>query len=321
MVIRLQSVIVGLMSYIPGMNRFLRKKGTGGTDSPRYCYEVWIKHLTMLHENGLESLPDTIAELGPGDSIGIGLAAMLSGANRYYALDIVEYSNIEYNVKIFDELVELFHNRAPRPKTGWPKYDQYLDENLFPSHILTDEQLERSLSEDRIKQIRDVLINPDNANQEIQIKYMVPWADENIIEQDTVDVIFSQSVIEHVMDLNDTYKALYSWLKPGGLMSHQADFSSHGYTNIWNGFRAYPEFVWKITMGRRPYLINRQPYSVHIDLMKKNGFEITCALQNYKTDIGIDRSQLSGKWKDMSDDDLTCSGAFIQARKPNDVML
>ena len=99
-------------------------------------------------------------------------------------------------------------------------------------------------------------------------------------------------------------------------MSHQADFSSHGYSDIWNGFRAYPECAWKVTMGRRPYILNRQPYSVHIDLIRKNGFDIVCAMQNHRKGEGIDRSQLSKRWKDLSEDDLTCSGAFIQAKKP-----
>ena len=123
-----------------------------------------MKHLTMLWENGMQSMPHTLAELGPGDSIGIGLSAMLSGFDNYYALDVVEYSNTEFNLKIFDELVELFKTRAAGPGDGWPDYSHHLDTRRFPSHILTDDVLKETLSEHRIKLIRDAISNPDQTS-------------------------------------------------------------------------------------------------------------------------------------------------------------
>ena len=307
-------VIRGFLSFIPGSQKILPVRGTGGTNSAYYCYGVWLKHITLLWENGMRSIPNTLAELGPGDSLGIGLSAMLCGVNNYYALDVVKYSNIETNLEIFDELVTLFESRAARPTKGWPDFDEYLNENLFPSHILTDELLKESLSEKRVAAIRNILKNPEYQSNEVSIKYMVPWSDESIIEKNCVDIILSHSVLEHVVDLESTYRALYAWLKPKGMMTHQIDFRSHGLSDKWNGYRAYPEFLWKIALGKRPFLINRQPHSVHIELMKKNGFNIICDLARYRTD-GIQRSDLSKNWKDISDDDLTCSGTFIQVEK------
>jgi hypothetical protein len=42
----------------------------------------------MLHRCALPTMFETTAELGPGDSLGIGLAAMLSGTERYLAVAI-----------------------------------------------------------------------------------------------------------------------------------------------------------------------------------------------------------------------------------------
>lgn len=311
----IKPIIKGFLTFIPGIRSILPQRGTGGTNSAEYCYEVWLKHITLARENGMSSIPKTLAELGPGDSIGIGLAAMLSGVDNYFALDVAKYSDISFNVKIFDELVELFEKRSPRPSKGWPNYDQYLDNNLFPSHILTDHVLNISLSKSRIEKIRNTILNPGVLNDEIKIVYKVPWSDKSVIDEGTVDFIISHSVLEHVVDLKDTYQALFSWLKPNGMMSHQIDFTAHGLAKKWNGYRAYSETLWKVIVGKRPFLINRQPYSVHLNMINEYKFNVVCNLKKYRQDEGISRSQLSKSWQDISDDDLDCSGTFIQAKK------
>ena len=55
-------------------------------------------------------------ELGPGNSIGVGLAALLSGADSYMAHDVVKYVNFEDQLPILDELAKLFERRASIPK-------------------------------------------------------------------------------------------------------------------------------------------------------------------------------------------------------------
>ena len=310
----LKDIAKGLFSYLPGGASYLSRMGTGGTNSAVYCYGVWLKHLTMLWANGMRSLPKTLAELGPGDSIGTGLAAMLSGVDRYFALDVVRFANPTANLRIFDELVELFRRRTSRPQKGWPDFDEHLDEHLFPSHILTEDLLASALSAERVARIREALIHPEISQPGVQIRYMVPWYDQHVIENGSVDVVLSHCALEHVSDVELTYHVLNQWMAPGGRMTHQVDFASHGLSAQWNGHRAFPELLWKLMEGRRSYFINRLPCSAHIASMERNQFKIVCLLKNYQPG-SISRSQLSSRWKDISDDDLHCSGAFIQAQK------
>src|SRR5205823_13172626 len=107
-------ILQGLATLIPGMKNFVAQR-TGGTDSARYCYAVWLRHLLMAYENGLSVQPKIVAEIGPGDSLGIGLSALISGTEKYYAFDIFKYANYERNVRIFDELVELFEKKEDIP--------------------------------------------------------------------------------------------------------------------------------------------------------------------------------------------------------------
>jgi hypothetical protein len=86
----LRPIADGISSYLPGSIRLAI--GTGGTDSARYCNSVWLRHLVTLSRNGLGAVPRVVAELGPGDSLGIGLAALLSAQRR---ISLSTWSNMQ----------------------------------------------------------------------------------------------------------------------------------------------------------------------------------------------------------------------------------
>lgn len=314
--LKLKPLVKGGLTFLPGMTRLL-PEGGGETSSARYCYGVWLKHLTLLWNNGMPTIPATLAELGPGSSLGTGLAAMLSGVQHYRALDVVEHSSIEANLRVFDELVALFAQRAPRPVKGWPDFDTHLDANGFPSHILSEERLRSTLAPERIARIRRAIAHPEPAAGDISIRYIAPWSDERIIQRDSIDLIISHAVLGEVVELEQTYQALCTWLKPGGFMSHQIGFAFEGINGQWNGYWACPEALWTIIKGKRPFVINRQPRSTHIDLLGKQDLDIVCLLEDH-TEAGlggIARSQLRAPWQNLSDEDFRCSGLFVQARK------
>jgi len=105
------------VAQLPPVQRVFKRHsiGTHGTNESRYCYSVWLRHLTRAAENGLETDPRAVAELGPGDSIGIGIAAVLTGAERYFAFDVVAHANTPRNLAIFDGLVDLFRAEVNIP--------------------------------------------------------------------------------------------------------------------------------------------------------------------------------------------------------------
>ena len=306
----------GILSYIPGANFILirsrlARSRVGGADSARYCYSVWLRHMAMAHEHGLSTDPRVVAELGPGASLGIGLAALISGVDRYYALDVVRHATSSLNLEVFDRLVELFRARQVIPgEDEFPEVKPKLDSYNFPKRVFTPERLEIALETKRLAGIRKSIVSPDSEGS--RIRYQVPWYNTDVIEYGSVDLIFSQAVLEHVDELPLTYERMHKWLKASGVMSHTIDFRCHRTARDWNGHWTYSDLMWKLIRGRLPYLINRAPYSRHVELMNSSGFKI---VNERKTLLPsrIDDRQLAPGFPGGTD--LTTSGVFVQALK------
>lgn len=315
---RWRPVVAGLGTRVPGLFERLRG-GTGGTTSASYCYGVWLKHLSFATDNGLPGVPRTLAELGPGDSLGVGLAALLSGAERYYAFDVLTHAHNERNLQVFDELVEMFRERRPTPDAdGWPDVRAAMGGGLFPAQVLTDEHLDRCLDPARVLAIRQALTSLGTSDDgSIEIRYVVPWDDDQAPSA-TVDLLLSHSVLEHVTDLPSAYASMHRWLRPGGMVSHQVDFGSHALADAWNGQWSFSDLTWWAIAGNRPYLLNRQPCSVHVAGLADAGLQPVCELRNVRPS-DVPRHRLARRFRSLSEQDLTCTSAFLQSVKPASV--
>jgi hypothetical protein len=311
---KIKPVVTGLATYVPGLwERF--RGATGGTVSARYCYSVWLRHLVVNTQNGMPGIPRVVAELGPGDSIGIGLAALISGVEKYFALDIVRYARDLDNLRVFDELVGLFQQQASIPGADeFPRVIPELKSYAFPAHILTPQHLAEALAPERIERLRADLRGINGPGADSSLVYAVPWTDDVVVRKSEVDLIMSQAVLEHVDDLPGTYAAMHSWLKPNGWMSHAIDFKSHGITEEWNGHWAFSPVAWRIVRGKRSYLLNRAPASVHHRLLRNTGFEIVKTFDQVN-EKGIARNKLADGFRELSDSDFGTATSFVVATK------
>jgi SAM-dependent methyltransferase len=306
-----RNVLIGLASYVP---RPPRKPRTVGGADPGYCYGVWLRHLVLAHQHGaVASIPRTVTELGPGDSLGVGLAALLSGAARYVAFDVVRLANTENNLAAFEDLVQLFRNRAAIPDDEeFPRLRPDLPDYAFPHDILTEAILRESLTEERLRRIRGSIERPDAPDS--LIRYKVPWYDADIRDEGSVDLILSQAVLQHLDDIRASFRIFHSWLRPGGVMSHQVDLTAGRLTREWNEPWTYTDPVWRIVRGRRPYLLNREPLSGYKRALDETGFELVHRAST-RGENRIPRSSLAPRFADLSDEDLTTKDAYFLAVK------
>lgn len=249
------------------------------------------------------------------------------GADEYYALDIIGFDDLSDNVAMLDELVSLFRNRSNVPdEDALSATKPNLRSYAFPRHILTDEILEKSLSNKRIEEIKALLMGKKAVQDgEIHIQYIAPYSNMENDFPKRLDYVYSQSVMEYIENLEDTYKIMGKCLAEGGYMSHQIDLSSQGLLKYWNGHWGCSQRLWKSLIAKCTYYINRQPASAHLNAVRNAGLALSFIEKtdgapegrNYPVQC-MSYERLSNEFKGMSEEDFNTSGLFFVAKKGGD---
>jgi SAM-dependent methyltransferase len=262
----------------------------------------------MLDLCGFSVNGTQVGELGPGDSIGIGLAALLSGATQYVGLDVIPFSAKADLERIFDELVQMYSRKEPIPDHNeFPYIRPRLDSYEFPNHLIDWRDFI-----DRTEKIHGELRTGISGGR--WVRYRAPWTSPDDIAVASLDLVFSQAVLEHVDDLEKTYWAMFAWLKPGGYASHVIDFRAHGLSPFWNGHWAYSDWEWRLARGQREFLLNREPLSTHLVCAKKVGFEVLLLKRDYDS-CGLNASAFSQRFQALDTEDVRTRGAILVLRK------
>ena len=273
---------------------------------------------SVLSHNARDGRPPRIvAELGPGLSLGVGLAALICGAERYVALDIVRFAPMASVLPIFERLLGLFTARAkPENAHGFPPYDTLLDASGFPSEILPDARVAALLAPARIEALRrDVQgFVASGGKPSRRLHYAAPWRLADTPHRGEVDFLLSHTVLQHVGDIHAEWQNIGGMLRSGGVCSHQINFDSHGTATAWNGHWTYPDALWRIALGRKSFLINREPLSRQLAAARAAGLTPALVLQRHDAG-GVSRAALSRPWQGLIHDDLHTRGAFVVARK------
>jgi len=137
------------------------------------------------------------------------------------------------------------------------------------------------------------------------------------LPSDSVDLVFSQAVLEHVplADFAATANELHRIQKPSGIGSHRVDFKDHLQGSL-NNLR-FSEATWeKPWFARRSgFYTNRLRFSAMRDAFTRAGFSVTVPEQNRWAAAPIPRSKIARPFRDLADDDLKTSGAVFLMTK------
>ena len=299
----------GILSFAIPAVRSAHRRRSENTASAQYCYSVFLRHFAHLAQFTSGTMPQTVAEFGPGDSLGTGLAAVIAGAKRYIALDVQDHTNVEANLRVFDELTALFRNRTPIPggslliATQPPQWE-------FPEPLAAG--IDRALDDKRLQAIRNDII----ALSGEFISFAVPWNGNPPIKPHSVDWLFSHSVMEHVDDIEHAYACCSSWLADDGHMTHEIDYGSHGLTRHWNGHWTVDSRMWRLIRGARPFLINRFPHATQLETASRHGFHVLNDITVKRSD-GCNKERFAAPFAGMTDDSARTHIGFIVCGKKN----
>ena len=147
------------------------------------------------------------------------------------------------------------------------------------------------------------------------LSYRAPWTSPADVPPGSLDLVFSQAVLQYVDRLDRAYRAMFTWLKPGGYASHATGLGANDISPYWNGHWSCSERQWKVVRGRREYLLNREPISTHMRLGRQAGFDIL-HVDTEQNHNGLPRTKLAHPFRDLPEEDLLTSGAMIVLRKP-----
>jgi SAM-dependent methyltransferase len=241
----------------------------GEMDSSKYAIRIFCGHVKKAGLVG-RLRGKTVLELGPGDSIASAIVAAAYGAEA------------------------ILIDAGPFART-----------DVAPYH-----QLDRSLGDilplpNRIAGCRNI----DQILERCQARYLTKGLESlKRIETKSVDLIFSQAVLEHVRkrEFLDTMRECRRILKPGGVCSHQVDLRDH-LGGALNNLR-FSERIWESELfATSGFYTNRIYYSQMLSLFVQAGFRADVVGVRRWAALPTARSRLAKQFKHVPDEELCIS--------------
>ena len=175
----------------------------------------------------------------------------------------------------------------------------------------------RALARD-VRQLADAADVPDLL-QRTNTRYLTEGtASLRGIPGTSVDIVFSQAVLEHVpLDVFDeTLCSLFRIQKPGGRGSHRVDFRDHLQNSLHN--LRFSEAVWERPWfaARGGFYTNRLRLSQILARVRAAGFLVDASDRDLFGSLPLPRPALAPLFRDLSDDDLLTRGASVVWTRP-----
>lgn len=218
----------------------------------------------------------TVLELGPGGSVGFGLLCIKNGAKKYFAIDEREHAFLtEKQFTLYKKLL---------------KNNEHLIGNCF-----TEKDKKISYNKDKINFL------------EIGQMSKLPLPDESI------DMIYSCAVLEHVHDLDFCFSEMSRVLRSGGIMNHQIDLRDHIFLQDSPWFLTISDSWFNKLFKNTGEYTNRKRLNYYIILAKKYNLNIL-NLEKQSFSSLTTNKKLSEIY---SDEDLKISSINITLQKIN----
>lgn len=243
----------------------------GQMESARYAFDVFEKHFKNLKLRGHDS-GFVVLELGPGDTLSTALIAKAFGASKIYLVDSAPLARMD----------------------------------MAPYRDLISQLVERGLPVEDIKTCTSL--------QELLTACSADYLTTGVAAFDripdcSVDLIFSQAVLEHIRlrDFDHLAAGMSRVLKPDGICSHTVDLKDHLGGRL-NNLR-FSERVWESEFfARSGFYTNRIRLNDMIDRFTKVGLTPNVTRTSTFPKLPTRLSSLSLPFRELPEDELLISG-------------
>lgn len=134
-----------------------------------------------------------------------------------------------------------------------------------------------------------------------------------------IDLVFSRAVLEHVNDLDATFRDMAKALKPGGRALHQVDLRSHGLHKVNRlDFLTWRDSAWDLMYSGKGFP-NRHRVDRYREAIARAGLaEPTLRPTELarKDEVDDVRPRLAARFRGLSDEDLAWLGFWLATGRP-----
>lgn len=248
----------------------------GKMDSWRYALGVFDKHVERAGFTGAMN-GRLVLEIGPGDSVATAIVAFAHGA-KAILVDAGHFA--KKDLEGYRELCGLLSGRG-----------------LSPPDLTGARNLDDVLARCGARYLTSGL------------------ASFHDIGPASVDLIFSQAVLEHVRrhEFSATMKECRRVLKEGGACSHRVDLKDHlggGLNNLRFSMRTWESRF----LASSGFYTNRIQHAEMLRLFGEAGFNATVLEVNRWSEPPIGRSRLAPEFRGVPDEELRISGFDVLLR-------
>lgn len=217
----------------------------------------------------------TIMVVGPGTSLFLPIYCLLHGANKVYLIDPFP--------RLYNEIVR--------------KYITYFEENTGKDLEEYIEKKSLTFNKERLCLMKTYLEHIER------------------IPTDSIDIVISTSVLEHIKNIEDSVKELSRVLRIGGVMYHHIDLRDHYNFREPFKFLKYSDFVWNSFCTKVGYsYTNRLRADDYLHLFRKHHFvNIKVTRKMLKEKMNID--EIDKKFRFKTSEDLQTTTCVIVARR------
>ncbi len=224
----------------------------------------------------------TVLEVGPGNSLGIGLLFLAHGARKVYLID-------RFKHLFWDDRDIAYHQEIIMK----------IEESSLPFASSAAE----AVSFDR----GTIVCNPDKLEYRFSDSATLP------LEASSVDCVFSNAVLEHVHRIKDAIQEFARVTRKGGIGIHEVDLRDHFFQQTPLRLLQYPDWLWNLMAWNRPGYTNRLRFSDYMKHFDDEGFKIgkEIILKKYVEKI----QGVSGRFQKYPPDELAILAFGVVLRR------